>query len=400
MPSVPAGQESVKGPAWLNDVTKYHNRGNTTYSGESNTYGDFAGLDDLFTEDPTVVSGMQDIFDHWIQNYGIDGFRIDTMKYVNLEFWQQFLPHILATARAAGKPEFFAFGEVYDLLSDPYISRFTTEGRSQAVLDFTFQQGARDFGASKPTDRLAAVFADDDWLTDADSNAYQFPTFLGNHDMGHIGAFLRDDNPGASKAELLQRDQLVHALLFTSRGNPVVYYGDEQGFTGASGGDKAGRQDMFPSQDADYDNQGDDAGLNDDIGSDTTPMADNFDPTHPLYTTIAALSRLRAENPALADGIQQNRYSSGQAGIVAFSRTDPEDQVEYLVVLNNATATATATVPTYSAAMGFDRIWGADGAPTALDVGLGRHRRRLAPASSGGLQGPGAGGVVRLHARR
>ncbi len=366
LPSVPAGRESVKGPPWLNDVTMYHNRGNTTYSGESNTYGDFAGLDDLFTEDPRVVSGMEGIFDYWIQNYDIDGFRIDTMKYVNLEFWQQFLPHILATAKAAGKPDFFAFGEVYDLLSDPYLSKFTTAGRSQAVLDFTFQQGARDFGASKPTSQLAAVFANDDWLTDADSNAYQFPTFLGNHDMGHIGAFLRDDNPGADKAELLQRDELVHALLFTSRGNPVVYAGDEQGFTGASGGDKAGRQDMGPSQDPDYDNQGADAGMNADIGSDVTPMVDNFDVNHPLYQAIANLSRLRAANPALADGIQQNRYSSGQAGMLAFSRTDPKDQVEYLVVLNNAKATATATVPTYSAGMGFDRIWGADAAPATL----------------------------------
>ena len=366
LPTVSPGQESVKAPAWLNDVTLYHNRGNTTYAGESNTYGDFAGLDDLFTENPRVVTGMQDIFDYWIQNFGIDGFRIDTMKYVNIEFWQQFLPHILATAHAAGKPDFFVFGEVYDLLSDPYLSRFTTEGRSQAVLDFTFQQGARDFGASKPATQLAAVFADDDWFTDADSNAYQLPTFLGNHDMGHIGAFLRDDNPTASAAELLQRDELLHALLFTSRGNPVVYYGDEQGFTGASGGDKASRQDMFASQDPDYSNQGADAGRDQDIGSVATPMNDNFDPTHPLYATIAALSKLRADNPALADGIQQNRFASTGPGIFAFSRTDATAQVEYVVALNNATSTATAAIPTYSAGMRFDRIWGDPASPSAV----------------------------------
>ncbi|WP_344805982.1 alpha-amylase family glycosyl hydrolase, partial [Microlunatus ginsengisoli] len=368
-PEVAAGQENLKGPAWLNDVTAYHNRGNTTYSGESNTYGDFAGLDDLFTEQPRVVSGMEQIFDGWITDYGIDGFRIDTMKYVDLEFWQQFLPHILATAKAAGKPEFFAFGEVYDLLSNPYLSRYTTAGKSQAVLDFTFQQQARAFGASGPTDALRTLFDDDDWFTDADSNAYGLPTFLGNHDMGHIGAFLRDDNPTASKAELLARDQLVHALLFTSRGNPVVYYGDEQGFTGAPGGDKAGRQDMFPSKDPDYDNQGDDAGLNDDIGSDQTPADDNFDPNHPLYRTIATLSRLRETTPALADGVQQVRASSSVPGILAYSRTDATDRIEYVVVLNNATAAASARIPTYSAGMGFDRIWGADQAPPSLTSG-------------------------------
>src|SRR3954447_11045702 len=84
--------------------------------------------------------------------------------------------------------------------------------------------------------------------------------------MGHLGMFLRDDNAGASEAELLQRDKLAHALLYTSRGNPVVYFGDEQGFTGA-GNDQAARQDMFASEDPEYDNVGDDAGKNDDIGS-------------------------------------------------------------------------------------------------------------------------------------
>ena len=41
-------------------------------------------------------------------------------------------------------------------------------------------------------------------------------------------------------------DLLAHDLLFLSRGQPVVYYGDEQGFTGADpGGDKSARQTLF-----------------------------------------------------------------------------------------------------------------------------------------------------------
>ena len=49
----------------------------------------------------------------------------------------------------------------------------------------------------------ATFFVNDDWYTDADSNAYELPTFLGNHDMGRIGYFLSTDNPGAADAELL-----------------------------------------------------------------------------------------------------------------------------------------------------------------------------------------------------
>jgi alpha-amylase len=377
-PVVAAAEQHVKQPEWLNDVTLYHNRGNSTFSGESSTYGDFAGLDDLFTENHRVVTGMEEIYDTWIRNFGVDGFRIDTMKHVNIEFWQRFLPHILQTAREVGKKRFFAFGEVFDTASNPFLSRFTTTARAQAVLDFTLQQQIREFGASRPTDQLRERFAQDDWFTDADSNAYALPTFLGNHDMGHVGMFLRDDNPGAPESELLQRDKLVHALLYLSRGNPVVYFGDEQGFTGA-GNDQAARQDMFPSLDSEYNNIDDDGvdplngnnlndgGKNDNIGSDVTPAADNFDPSHPLYRTIRALSKLRHDHRALADGAQEIRYSSAAAGILAFSRTDVDRRGEYVVALNNAESAQTATFPTYSSRMSFKRLWG-DG-PRSLRSG-------------------------------
>ena len=390
-PFLHAGDEHLKQPEWLNDVSLYHNRGNTTFSGENSTYGDFFGLDDLFTENVKVVRGMEGIYDTWIRDFGVDGLRIDTMKHVNLEFWQQFLPHIADTADSVGKSKFFAFGEVADQVSNPFLSRFTTAGRSQAVLDFPFQQQAREFAASRPTDQLRTLFSEDDWFTDADSNAYQLPTFLGNHDMGHIGMFLRNDNPGAPESELLKRDQLAHALLYFSRGDPVVYFGDEQGFTGA-GNDQAARQDMFPSKDSEYNNIDDDGtdplngqnlndgGKNDNIGSDVTPAADNFDPTHPLYRTIAELARLRQTHSALADGAQQTRFSSSGPGIFAFSRTDARDQVEYLVALNNSRSDRTATIPTYSSRMAFFRLWG-DG-PQRVKTGADKTVQVTVPALS------------------
>ena len=84
---------TVKVPAWLNDPTNYHNRGDSTFAGESSTYGDFVGLDDLFTEQPDVVDGMTDIYRAWV-DLGVDGFRIDTAKHVNMEVWQEFAPDI------------------------------------------------------------------------------------------------------------------------------------------------------------------------------------------------------------------------------------------------------------------------------------------------------------------
>ena len=304
-PCVPTAEQDVKVPAWLNDVSLYHNRGNTTFAGENSQYGDFVGLDDLFTEDHRVVDGMIDIYKTWIHDFRIDGFRMDTMKHVNDEFWQKFAPAIENYAKAQGIPDFYMFGEVAEDTSRPITSHYMTHDDVQGVLDFPFQTAATKFANSGPTADLGAFFRDDDWYTDGDSNVYNLPTFLGNHDKGRIGMFIRNANAGASEAELLQRDRLAHALMYFSRGNPVVYYGDEQGFTG-NGGDQDARQDMFPSQSPQYNNQddpipGDDgAGKNDDIGSDATPMDDNFDPSHPLYRELGRLAAVTRQPPDAA----------------------------------------------------------------------------------------------------
>ena len=282
-----------KVPEWLNDVTLYHNRGDTTFTGaEDPLYGDFAGLDDLFTEHPRVVQGMIDIYKTWVRDFRIDGFRIDTMKHVNDEFWQQFGPEVLKFARRQGLEEFFMFGEVFDLEVKAFTARYTTRAKMQSVLDFAFQARAQDFAAnSGPTARLQRFFEDDDLYTDADSNVYQLPTFLGNHDIGRIGRFVSVANPGASDEELFMRDRLAHELMYLSRGNPVIYYGDEQGFTG-DGGDQLARQDMFPSMIAEY---------NDDdlIGTEAPTAQSNFDRKHPLYQSIAKLAGLTREHKPL-----------------------------------------------------------------------------------------------------
>src|SRR4051794_24538197 len=75
-PYVSAAEANIKVPAWLNDPIYYHNRGNTTFRGESTQIGDFAGLDDLMTESPRVLSGFVEIYGAWIDEFGIDGFRI------------------------------------------------------------------------------------------------------------------------------------------------------------------------------------------------------------------------------------------------------------------------------------------------------------------------------------
>lgn len=331
-PVVPAGLENVKHPDWLNDVTLYHNRGNRhRLSPESTIDGDFGGLDDLLTEHPRVVQGFIGIFTHWIENYGVDGFRVDTARHVNHEFWQAFLPAIQARARELGRPDFLVFGEVANDDGGPeLLSEFSTGVVPfDATLDFGFFVAARKFISRCGTAaELADFFSRDDYYTDHDSNVHSTTTFLGNHDAGRFAYFLQRDNPDAPPEQLADLVKLGHALLFLVRGQPVVYYGDEQGMIGRGGDHERAREDMFPAQAPDF--RG--ARL---LATTRTGADDKFDVTHPFYRLISELGRLRAGHPALRTGGMLLR-PSGCPGLFAFSRIERDERIEYLVVLNNS----------------------------------------------------------------
>ncbi|MEV2237918.1 pullulanase-type alpha-1,6-glucosidase [Micromonospora sp. NPDC049891] len=349
----------VKVPAWLNDPTMYHNRGDSTFVGENSEYGDFFGLDDLWTERPEVVRGMTKIYADWVRSTGVDGFRLDTVKHVNMDFWPQFSQGVQQAAARAGKKDFFMFGEVYS--ADPEIaSSYVRQGGLPATLDFGFQEAARGYTANDGSAKaLADLYARDDLYAARDTHAGRLTTFLGNHDMGRIGSFIA--NGPTDPATHLRRDQLAHELMFLTRGQPVIYSGDEQGFTGA-GGDKDARQPMFASRTADY--------LDDDLlGTDRTHAQDQFDSAHPLYRTIADLGRLRQAHPALRDGVQVTRYAADGPGVFAASRFDPNDRTEYLVAVNNAATEQTVTVDTWSAGATFTGLYGSTARPVATGDG-------------------------------
>lgn len=363
-PQIPADERTIKVPPWLNAPIYYHNRGNSQFSGENSTYGDFFGLDDLFTEHPKVVSGMIDIYKQWITDYDIDGFRIDTVKHVNIDFWRAFADAILAHAKAKGKDEFFIFGEVFSG-NEQLLSYYTTDSDMPGVLDFRLQGTVRDYVSNGgAATALRTLFENDDIFTDEDSNAYSLPSFTGNHDMGRFGYFLRNDHNGSlSDAEMVARTKLAYAMLFVARGVPVIYYGDEQGFTG-DGGDQDARQDMFASQVASY---------NDDdlTGTDATTADDNFDAAHQLYQAFSEYASLHHSHPALYRGAQIHRFAADGPGIYAFSRIDREERVEYIVAFNNGPASS-AVVPTfYSSGVTFDLVYAGNGdtqAPLTTDA--------------------------------
>ncbi|MDR0416860.1 MAG: DUF3372 domain-containing protein, partial [Propionibacteriaceae bacterium] len=334
---IPDDLANAKWPDWLNDITNYHNRGEGATSAENEEvtiYGDFNGLDDVFTEKPEVVKGMIAIYQAWM-DWGIAGFRIDTVKHVDFEFWQQFTAAIQAyqgSGAVGVDSDFFEFGEVYSgSVTDtaPYVR----DTDMNATLDFPFAFGAQRYLKGGSGSDLANLFAADDYYTTDHSDAQDQVTFLGNHDMGRLAYLLTTSTFGAGvKDNLPERVALGNDLEFLSRGQPVVYYGDEQGFDGG-GNDWHSRQTMFESP-----------AFAADTLVDGRPITDAWGPgsyntTADSYEQIAALSQLRKGHPALDKGAQINLGS--QYSAYAFARVDATEKVENIVAINSGTLPVT-----------------------------------------------------------
>lgn len=350
-PFVPDAEKNVKVPAWLNDIRYYHNRGNSYWKGESVVYGDFVGLDDVATENPRVVRGFIDIFGKWIDDFGVDGFRIDTSKHVNSEFWQAFVPAMMDRAKARGIPNFHIFAEVMvDGTDTATLARYNRSDLYH-TLDFAFTWAVVDALSGKNgPEALSRLVANDIIYRDGPGSAKRMPTFLGNHDIARFSTNLRRRMPDISPDELLQRVQLGHALMFTMRGVPTIYSGDEQGFVG-DGGDQDARETHFASQVKVYLD-------NDLIGTDNSHAQDNYAQDHPIYRHIADLAKIRQASPALRRGKTIVRNHGEKPGLFAFSRIDEESGEEVIVVANTSTDAITGNFELSPAAQRFEPVRG------------------------------------------
>jgi len=259
--------------------------------------GDFpGGLKDLNTSLPEVRKALIEAFAYWIEAADFDGFRIDTLKHVEHEFWREFCPAIRSRAKAMGKENFFMFGEAFDS-DDELIGSFTKAGGVDSVFYFSqkFQVFDGVFKHGAPTRqiedlwryRFPAAGADRHYgdepqpngATDAEGNGLEpyrlLVNFLDNHDLPR---FLyqddgRENAPCAPNGKCSTRLcsnadwketsfcdaeegrlrcdcdlatlRAALILLFTMDGIPSLYYGTEQDFNG--GNDPANREDLWRS---------------------------------------------------------------------------------------------------------------------------------------------------------
>ena len=360
MPNPPTVVLKIKHPAWLNDPLNYHDRGDLTFTGPCDEQcleqGDFFGLDDLFTEKPNVMRGLAQIYGSWIRRYKLDGFRVDTARHVNPEFFGLWVPRILAAARQAGVKDFQIFGEVSapDALQ---LSTFVRDRGLPNVLDFPLQENAVRFAAGAvDASQLAKRLTDDDYFRLPNGVDPAPSTFLGNHDMGRAAFQVASAGVGTG-IDLLARVYFAYNLLYLLRGAPVVYYGDEVGMLGA-GGDQAAREDMFPTKVAEWQTE-------QRVGWLPIGKGSSFDVReHPLETHLRDLAALRSRVPALATGWTIVRRATGSLLVV--SRIDPASRRETVVAFNSGGGPLSTRIRTATPSSAWTRELG--NSPTRSDA--------------------------------
>ena len=360
---LPTDSKNLKNPAWLNDIKNYHNVGDVGRCwgvGNCTKLGDFYGLDDLATEKPLVYKGWADVYGKWISKYGISGFRVDTARHVDDNFFKNWSPLIKATAKKSDIKDFTIFGEVYDY-STLNLMTYVRQNKIETVLDFPFQAKATEYASGySNAATLSALFENDDYYTSAQSSASNLVTFLGNHDVGRVGYTIASKRIQPAD-QLLPRTNLANALMYFSRGIPVVYYGDEVGMTGSnSGKDQFARQDMFPTDIELWKNEVR-------VGGSPIGNGDSFSITSqsPVANYLIKLAEIRKSNPALANGPMLERYS--KYALYVISKKDVAENREYLVAFNNSDTDEVVIVTTATSGGEWIQILGSTQVTTNLN---------------------------------
>ncbi len=283
--------------------------------------GELSGLDDFQTENPYVREAMTAIYQYWITQAGFDGFRIDTVKHVEMDFWKTWCPAIRTCAAIAGNTNFFMFGEVYDG-SDAKCGSYTgAQGGGPFKLDSVL-----DYPLYHAINRVFALGSGDTKQIETHYHAIDanydpaarmsLVTFLDNHDQPR---FLSP----ALASNRTDRLAVALAFLYTSRGIPCLYYGTEQAFNGAR--DPWDREDMFAGQ-----------------FKDGPAGVDSFDMSNPLFQLVAKLNNFRRLYPALLTGKHVNLwYDAKGPGLFAYARRLGDEEI--FIVLNTAGTAQTLT---------------------------------------------------------
>jgi glycosidase len=266
-------------------------------------------LPDFNQGDPEVEKYLIQNSIWWMEMNGFDAIRMDTLPHVPRSFWQKW-----GSAVKREYPKVNILGELYD--GDPALLAYFQTGRKgldgidtkiDTLYDYALFYPIRNAFARGGSIRgISNMFAHD-WLY---PNASVLTTFIGLHDMER---FMSED--GATTDGL----KLAQTLIMTSRGTPLLYYGDEIAMRG--GGDPDNRRD-FPG------------GFAGDGRNAFTPGGRNAE-ENDVWDHLALLGKLRRELISLREGKTLDLFDEDQQ--MAYARYTGTNSNPVIVIFNNDT---------------------------------------------------------------
>ena len=180
-----------------------------------------SGLPDFATEKADVRAKLVEWQTSWMRNYGVDYFRVDTVKHVDSTTWAA-----LKNSTTEVNPSFKMIGEYYGA---GYASNGSTLGSGQmdADLDFDFNDQATSFVSGNISSVEKFLSARNSAL----NNAYMTGQFLSSHDEDGFKASLMNGKK-YTEDEATSAALVAATLQLTAKGIPVIYYGEEVGLSG------------------------------------------------------------------------------------------------------------------------------------------------------------------------
>lgn len=180
-----------------------------------------SGLPDFATENADVRAKLVEWQTSWMKDYGVDYFRVDTVKHVDSTTWAA-----LKNSTTEVNPSFKMIGEYYGA---GYASNGSTLGSGQmdADLDFDFNDQATSFVSGNISSVEKFLSARNSAL----NNAYMTGQFLSSHDEDGFKASLMNGKK-YTEDKATSAALVAATLQLTAKGIPVIYYGEEVGLSG------------------------------------------------------------------------------------------------------------------------------------------------------------------------
>lgn len=191
------------------------NFGGSSPKGDPFWYEGWAGHYDLVKlnlQNDEVVNYLLDSVRFWIDEFGIDGLRLDAADCIDLEFFKK-----LRNVCKSKKPDFWLYGEI----THGDYNRWANNELLDSVTNYECYKGIysshNDHNYFEIAHSLNRQFGNGGIYR----NIYTY-NFVDNHDVNRIASDLKDKNHLAN----------VYTLMYTMPGVPSIYYGSEYGIEG------------------------------------------------------------------------------------------------------------------------------------------------------------------------